>query len=244
MWSYCRERESNGTWVMPDFGFWSFPAHTIGSYNEFLDRVDRSEEDKGFWDKKNSLVWRGAEGNGGNIRREFMDAAKGKKWGKDVMWLDWGNKKTVLEMHDHCRWRFAAHTEGVTWSGRLRYLQNCNNVVVAHKLNFFAHYYPLMISDGPDQNWIEVERDFSDLDKKMQYFVDNPKEAARVAENGRRVFKERYLTPAAEACYWRRMFRTWKELQGWQPELWERGEKKGVAWEEYVVTGKNWGEGV
>lgn len=242
MWSYCRPIDNNGTWVMPDFGFWSFPAHTIGSYNEFLDRVDRSEEEEGFFAKENSLVWRGGKGNGGPIRREFIDASKGRSWAKDVMWLDWGRKSTVLEMHEHCRWRFAMHTEGVTWSGRLRYLQNCNNVVVSHKLNYFAHYYPLMISEGPDQNWIEVKRDFTDLDEKMRYFIDHPREAARVAENGRRVFKERYLTPAAEACYWRRMFRTWKELQAWKPRLWDGDKKRGIAWEEYVATGKDWGE--
>lgn len=49
----------------------------------------------------------------------------------------------------------------------------------------------------------------------------------------------RYLTPAAEACYWRRLVRGWREVT-FEPEFYhlaEDGKKKwrGVPFESYVL---------
>lgn len=246
IWSYCRPSENLGTWVMPDFGFWSYPTRTVGSYDEFLDNVRAVDNGVEFVDKANVMVWRGSQDVGGEIRSALVNAAKDFNWGQEVKFLKWGDPNTVLDMHEHCQYRFAAHTEGITWSGRLRYLQNCNSVIVSHKLNFVAHYYPLMISEGPEQNFVEVKRDFSDLNNKMQVLLDRPELAAHIAENGRKLFRDRYLTPAAEACYWRKMFRVWSTVQGWEIQGWqmEGGKRRmrGVAYEQYAVTGKNWGQ--
>lgn len=111
IWAYCRHSTVNSTWVMPDFGFWSYPNPTVGSYNEFRTKVKGSEEAKGFQEKKAKLIWRGQEGNGGDVRRALIDASKGKKW-SDVAWLDWGDMTTPVDMHEHCRYQYAAHTEG------------------------------------------------------------------------------------------------------------------------------------
>lgn len=65
-----------------------------------------------------------------------------------------------------------------------------------------------------------VKRDWSDLDEKMDYLLSHPEEAKRIAENNARTFRDRYLTPAAQACYMRRMVKAWADLQGYEPELW------------------------
>jgi hypothetical protein len=77
---------------------------------------------------------------------------------------------------------------------------------VAHKLQFIQHHHYLLIADGPQQNYVEVERDFSDLSEKMEPLVNNTDAAQRIANNSVRTFRERYLTLAAEACYWRSLF--------------------------------------
>ena len=120
---------------------------------------------------------------------------------------------------------FLAHTEGDTYSGRLKYLLNCHSVVVSPQLKWIAHYHHLLSSSpGKDRNYIKLDRDFSNLRNTMDKFFDNPsrlqEKGRQIADNARRTFRERYLTPAAEACYWRAMIRGWASVQGFKPQLW------------------------
>ena len=240
IWGYCRHRDDQAQWVMPEFNDWSHPA--VGSYDEFLTKVQSSEEKGGFTAKENKLFWRGAPLNDHPIRAAFVKASTGQVW-SDVSF------DGLRPMHDHCRYRFLANTEGLAWSGRLRYLPNCKSAVVAHKFNWIAHWYPLLQASGPKQNFIQVEEDHSDLKEKMDYYTTHADEAEKVAEESVRKFRDRYLTPAAEACYWRRMFRSWRELMSWEPRICEDGESqddgkcawRGLSWEQYVMTGRKWG---
>lgn len=56
---------------------------------------------------------------------------------------------------------------------------------------------------------MEVERDFSDLPEKMQVLLDDPALSERIANNSVATFRDRYLTPAAETCYWRKLLDGW-----------------------------------
>lgn len=147
-----------------------------------------------------------------------MEVSENRDWA-DVKELDWGSKTNVMKMHEFCYYQFPIHTEGNSWSGRLRYLHNCDSATVVHDLQYFAHYYALFVPDGPDQNMISTKADFSDLPAKMDHFLTHPEDAKRIAQNSVATFRDRYLTPAAEACYWRRMIRAWAEVQDFEPEL-------------------------
>jgi hypothetical protein len=75
----------------------------------------------------------------------------------------------------------------------------------------------------------------------MDDLLANPEKTRRIADNSVRVFRERYLTAAAEACYWRRLIKEWKTIS-FEPQLWEgvgeskvdRGRKRGVRWETFM----------
>ena len=95
---------------------------------------------------------------------------------------------------------------GRSYSASLKYRQACNSVIVAHKLQFIQHHHYLLVSSGPNQNYVEVERDFSDLSDKIEPLVEDTNAAKRIADNSVRTFRERYLTKAAESCYWRALF--------------------------------------
>jgi hypothetical protein len=113
-------------------------------------------------------------------------------------------------------------------------------VVVAHKLQYIQHHHYLLSSQGPTQNYVEVERDFSDLPDKMIHLLANPAEAQRIADNSVATFRERYLTPAAEACYWRSLWEGYAEVSE-RPELWDgKGEsrkKRGLRYETFMLLG-------
>lgn len=94
------------------------------------------------------------------------------------------------------------------------------------------------------QNYIAVRNDFSDLEEKIKHYLARPALAERVAKTSAATFRDRYLTPAAEACYWRRMIRSWADCQAFKPEqyddvrqpdgsVWKR--QRGVDWEAFLV---------
>ena len=188
---------------MPDFGFYSWPEPKIGAYHE-VQRNAIAMDQRVSWKKKiQKAVWRGAI-LGLEIRRTLLEVTKGKDWA-DVKTLDWGNQESFeqdrLSMDDHCKYKYVIHTEGTSNSGRLKYLQNCRSVVVVHKLEWVQHHHHLMVASGPEQNVVEVQRDFTDLEAKIGELKLRDEDAEAIADRGVKVFRERYLTPAAETCY-------------------------------------------
>ena len=128
-------------------------------------------------------------------------------------------------------------TTGRSYSASFKYRQACESVVIAHQLQFIQHHHYLLVSSGPDQNFVEVQRDFADLPAKMQTLLDDSELAERIARNSASTFRDRYLTPAAEACYWRALVQGWMDAS---PELGgdivSQGLKeKGVRYESFLL---------
>ncbi|GME22966.1 putative duf821 domain-containing protein [Neofusicoccum parvum] len=236
VWSWNRPKTNLNTWVVPDFDGWAFPKSDLGSYISFRERLQFIETP--FEDKDPRPVWRGALNN--KVRFALMNVTNETDWA-DVQKL---TPDTRMHMAEFCKYQFPIHTEGNTWSGRLRYIHNCNSAPVIHQpLQHQAHYYDLLVHEGPDQNYIKVNNDFSDLQEKIEYYRAHPSEAARIANNSANTFRDQYLTPAAEACYWRRLIRRWAEVQAFKPNayvdvkqadgsVWKK--QRGVDWEVFA----------
>ncbi|KAI0173123.1 glycosyl transferase family 90-domain-containing protein [Hypoxylon sp. FL1284] len=243
-WAWAREEKNEWLWVMPDFDGWSYPDDGVGSYAQFRDDVVQVEKEysKGWDDKEEQLCWRGSLAVNRNLRTALVEAAKGNDW-NNVQAIDWHNHSNILDMRDFCRYKYVAHTEGNSWSGRLRYLHNCNSVPVIHKLDYVFHYRPLLKDSGPHQNYVKVKRDWSDLKAQMDGLLADPDKGRRIALESTAVFRDRYLTPAAEACYWRRMIHTWHAVMNFEPRRFETkadGTKvrRGVSWERFSFRQK------
>ena len=54
-------------------------------------------------------------------------------------------------------------------------------------------------------------------------YDDNPQIAERIADNAVRTFRDRYLTPAAESCYWRHLVRQYASVLDFEPVLFATG---------------------
>ena len=230
IWSFAREKDDLITWLMPDFGFWSWPETKVGSYGEVqrkavaMEQTEDNPSSKAwpFEAKEDKLLWRGAT-MGLELREKFIAITKDKPWA-DVRALEWRNPESMQSdlksMDEHCQYKYLAHTEGNSYSGRLKYLQNCNSVIVAHDMDWVQHYTPLMVSSGSKQNFVKVRRDFSDLESTILELQADQNLAARIANNSIKAFRERYLTPAADVCYWRYLIRKWAEVS-FKPSPWE-----------------------
>lgn len=223
IWAYARKAEHDHIWLMPDFGFFSWPETHAGSVSEVqMQAVEREDTDHFFWRSKvDKLLWRGAT-MGLAVRDRLLDLTQGKEWA-DVIALDWHNTESMSHdlksMIQHCDYRYLAHVEGNSYSGRLKYLQACESVIVSHEMEWIQHYYSLLSPhSGPDQNIVMIDRDFNDLEATIDYLRQNQKIAQNIARNSRRTFRDQYLTPAAEVCYWRSLIRGWAEVS-FEPEL-------------------------
>lgn len=108
-------------------------------------------------------------------------------------------------------------------------------MIVAHKLQFIQHHHYLLVSSGPEQNFVEVERDFSDLGDKLEPLVNNPFAAKRIADNSVRTFRERYLTQAAEACYWRALFDGYASVWNSSTSSGHDPRERGLRYESFVL---------
>ncbi|KKK19010.1 hypothetical protein ARAM_001475 [Aspergillus rambellii] len=256
VWSYSKQAGDEGIWLMPDFGYWAWPEVNIGSYKDIRRRIaaidegtvtpdGRTTSGLQFQEKKKQLAWRGNVATNSQIRGKLVDAAKGKSWAS-IREINWdGNdddddvQRNLLPMEEHCRYMFLAHTEGRSFSGRGKYLLNCRSVVISHKLVWLEAHHAAFISSGPDANYVEVERDFSDLERKIEFLIDNPEAAERIADNAVKTFRDRYLTPAAESCYWRHLIRMYAASCDFGPVLSETqdGEKqsRGVHFEDWIL---------
>lgn len=238
-WSYSRLPKQESLWLMPDFGFWGWPDVGLRSYAELQASLNANEDE--FLDKIPKLVWRGATTVAAyDVRAGLLEHSAGQPW-SDVQTLDWSNATNINErlisMEDHCGYMFVVQTEGNTYSGRLKYLLNCHSVVLSHELRWVEHFHHLLRHSGPDQNYVRLKRDFSDLPKTMANLL-KPKSmqfAEDIASNARATFRTRYLTPAAGACYWRALIRGWASVQGFEPQLWVESEEPDWA--------KDWGKG-
>lgn len=111
-------------------------------------------------------------------------------------------------------------------------------------MDWIQHHHPLMQSNGPQQNFVEVELSFGDLAEKLSWLQTHDEEAERIASNSVKTFRERYLTPAAEVCYWRKLFHAWSRVS-FEPDFFavvdERKVWRGVPVESYLLERRmNW----
>ncbi|KAL2866483.1 DUF821 domain protein [Aspergillus lucknowensis] len=254
IWSYSKRAGDEDVWLMPDFGYWAWPEVKIGSYKEIRRRIAAVDDGDGngdgsnlnpglrFQDKKKQLAWRGSVATNPDLRGGLLKASRGKSWAsiREINWDDDADvRANLLPMEEYCRYMFLAHTEGRSFSGRGKYLLNCRSVVISHELVWLEAHHGALIASGPEANYVEVARDFSDLERKIEHLIDNPETAERIADNAVRTFRDRYLTPAAESCYWRYLIRKYAASCEFEPVLYEvrRGERvaRGVHFESWVL---------
>lgn len=240
-WALTRLSIDIETWIMPDFGYWSWPLDLIGSYEQV--RVEMVQNEVPWAKKVQKLVWRGALKTN-KVRYSMYRATRGKEWA-DVEEIKWKNRTEVsdgsaasaLSMADHCKYQYLLHTEGRSYSGRGKYLLNCGSVYIMHKSEWIEPHHDLYVKSGPEQNVVEVERDFSDLEEKIQRLLKDPKLANKIAINSQKTFRDRFLTPAAQACYWRKLFHAWADVS-FQPDPFEivdgKARLRGIPFETFV----------
>ncbi|KAK8081131.1 hypothetical protein PG997_008949 [Apiospora hydei] len=185
--SWNRHKDDPWTWVMPDFGGWMFSDDGVQSYAQFRADV-------------------------GLVEREYMDKGKRGGWDDKTPKLAWRGSMGLGESLRHA---LVDAAKDKPWSdvSAMEIIADKdirNNVL---DMADFCRYK----SSGPHQNHVAVKRDWSDLEDRMRELEKSPTRARRIAREVGAQFRDRYLTPAAEACYLRRMIAVYATVQGFEP---------------------------
>ncbi|KAF2161762.1 hypothetical protein M409DRAFT_58838 [Zasmidium cellare ATCC 36951] len=239
LWAFTRayaDPKHDDLWLTPDFHFWANPPENEG----FRQMQERARKHDGPLNRKiPKLAWRGVSWTNPEIRKPLLNVTDGKKWA-DVVEMNWDVPQDILPMDAFCKYRYVVNTEGRSWSARMTHLLNCDSLLFVHDVEWIAHYYHLL---DTDMNCVRVERDFADLEEKIQYFSNHTQEAQIIANTAKITFRERYTTPAATACYWRKLLRSWATvsftpatkvvMKGKNKQKVER--PRGVSFEEFIV---------
>ena len=242
VWAYTKKDTSDyyDTWLMPDFGFFSWPEPRTGAYTEVRRAMRKLDSNLAFENKVPKLVWRGARLV--DDREKLLAQSQDKAW-SDVRSINWEDKEDLekhhLDLADHCRYMFVAHVSGFSWSGQGKYIRNCHSVVVSHTLEWREIYDSALVYSGPEQNAVRVADDWSDLGLTMEKLLGNITAAQKIADNAQTELRERYLTPAAEACYWRKLIQGYASVS-FEPELYEADGRtlRGVPYESFTLLRK------
>ncbi|KAM3068494.1 hypothetical protein ACMFMG_009633 [Clarireedia jacksonii] len=181
----------------------------------------------------------------------------------------------AIAIQDFCKYKFIIYTEGITYSGRLPFHQACASVIISPPISYLLHtthlihpvfstsflpqakspassdIYDWWTSRWPqtykasEANIVFVKPDWSDLEETILYLRRHPEIASGIAQRQRDTFK-RYLSPAAEACYWRALIRGWSQVarpnyEDGSAGNWNVGGvdlDEGMRFETYALLGK------
>jgi hypothetical protein len=145
-------------------------------------------------------------------------------------------KTQLLTPEEHCKFKFLAHAEGFAYSGRLKYLQQCRSVTIAHAPEFVQHWHHMWNSNdtSPDQNIVLTPgRNFDELPATMDALLADDARAERIADTSFKYWR-RWLAPASIDCYWRRLFQEWAKVQTWEPKV----SPTMTSYNSFILLGK------
>ncbi|KAK4055283.1 hypothetical protein OIV83_000566 [Microbotryomycetes sp. JL201] len=226
-------KQSEQTWLMPDFGFWSWPEPRVLGWQDARRRAKAIDARTTWAEKADKLFWRGAYL--AKIREELRDVAAGHDY-SDIGEINWGaGAQGRIAMDDHCKYRYLASAEGNSaYSGRLKYLALCHSVVISHKMQWTQHFHNALNSDpaSPNQNIVILkDKGWKDLPQVMDELISDQARAQQIADNAVRTLRDRYLTPASVTCYWRRLLAEYATTMRFKASIGD-----GVDYESFMLV--------
>ncbi|CAK7199339.1 hypothetical protein SEUCBS139899_002017 [Sporothrix eucalyptigena] len=249
--------------LMPHFSFWGWPALSfVGSFRQADESITAQQVP--FRDKDARPVWRGTKRYNSaqhpQMRTDLLKAAAGQPWA-DVQELAWdapGAATNALNISDFCRYKHVVHTEGITYSGRLQFLQLCTSVLLTPPMAWLQHTTHLVkgvyssdllgrsrTASSSDKVWpptppfsanaVFISPNWSDLQATVAWLEAHPDVAEGIAQRQRDLFWGKgYLSPAAEVCYWRALIRGWARVAQTTGPEWASAPR-GVPWEVFAM---------
>jgi hypothetical protein len=140
---------------------------------------------KSFAEKKNRVIFRGKV-KGKPSRRQFMEmyfhhpmcdlGDVSKNTTDPVEWQT--EKKTIRE---HLDYKFIMSLEGNDVASNLKWVMSSNSIAVMPRPTCETWFMEGTLI--PDYHYIEIKADFSDLEERLDYYMEHTDEAQRIIEH-------------------------------------------------------------
>ena len=164
-------------------------VHNVENKNSVLLNLDKLRhflfinDDYAFADKENLLIGRGAIYQ--KHRVEFY-----KKYfnhpmcnlghvGKGNVPSEWN--RGMLPIGRHLKYKFILCLEGYDVASNLKWVMSSNSIAVMPRPKYETWFMEGNLK--PDYHYIEIKDDYSDLEEKLQYYIEHTQEALEIVNN-------------------------------------------------------------
>jgi|TARA_X000001036_G_scaffold298219_1_gene277294 hypothetical protein len=138
-----------------------------------------------FADKKNILIGRGAVTKKHKKRTSFYkiyfnhhlcDLGQINKNTEHDHWI-----KDKISIEDHLKYKFVLCVEGVDVATNLKWVMSSNSIAVMAKPKIESWFMESKLV--ADYHYIEINDDYSNLEEKLNYYINNVDECLKIIEN-------------------------------------------------------------
>lgn len=143
------------------------------------------DDNKPFLSKKNMVIFRGKV-SGKDARRAFMKmyihhpmcdlGDTSKKTSDPKEWQ--ATKKTIAEQLDY---KFIMALEGNDVASNLKWVMSSNSIAVMPRPSYETWFMEGTLI--PNFHYIEIKQDFSDLEIRLNYYIEHTEEAMQIIKN-------------------------------------------------------------
>jgi hypothetical protein len=143
-----------------------------------------------FADKKDILIGRGTMTQPHRMRfmemyfsHPMFDLGQVNKYGGNPAWL-----KPKISINDHLQYKFILSLEGNDVATNLKWIMSSNAIAVMPQ-----PLYETWFMEGrliPDHHYICIKSDYSDVEEKLNYYLQHPDEAQIIISNANNYVKQ------------------------------------------------------
>lgn len=138
-----------------------------------------------FREKSNKIIFRGKVDNKPH-RIAFMEkyfnhpmCDLGNITNKNITPPEWTVEKSTL--YDHLKYKFILALEGNDVASNLKWIMSSNSIAVMPKPKFETWFMEGNLI--ANHHYIEIKEDYSDLEERLNYYIENPEEANQIIKN-------------------------------------------------------------
>jgi hypothetical protein len=136
-----------------------------------------------FSQKKDLLIGRGVITQPHRIQfmemyfeNPLCDLGQVNKQGGNLNWL-----KPKISIHEHLQYKFILSLEGNDVATNLKWIMSSNSIAVMPKPKFETWFMEGRLI--PDYHYILINSDYSDLEQKLQYYINHTDKAEEIVRN-------------------------------------------------------------
>lgn len=143
------------------------------------------KENKSFFNKKDQLIWRGNIWDYQPQRVLFFE----KHFHNSLCNIGHINKANLnpewltekLTIDEQLQYKFILSIEGNDVATNLKWIMSSNSVAIMPTPKFETWFMEGTLI--PDYHYIHIQDDYSDLNKKLEYYIQNPQKADEIRQN-------------------------------------------------------------